>query len=53
MNVEFHKMTSYTWNFQNLTCVFTILVKFDVHFLGLNMQYALNYSGSRFLSTEN
>ena len=23
-------MTSYTWNFQNFTCVFTILVKFDI-----------------------
>ena len=30
-----HKMTSYTWNFQNFTCVFTILVKFDIHFLRL------------------
>ena len=28
-------MTSYTWNFQNFTCVFTILVKFDIYFLGL------------------
>ena len=35
MNVKFHKMTSYTLNFQNFTCVFTILVKFDIHFLGL------------------
>ena len=35
MNVKFHKITSYTWNFQNFTCVFTILVKFDIHFLGL------------------
>ena len=33
MNVKFHKITSYTWNFQNFTCVFTILVKFDIHFL--------------------
>ena len=24
-----------TWNFQNFTCVFTILVKFDIYFLGL------------------
>ena len=35
MNVKFHKITSYTWNFQNFTCVSTILVKFDIHFLGL------------------
>ena len=27
---EFHKMTSYTWNF-----FFTILVKLDIYFLGL------------------
>ena len=26
---------NYVWNFQNFTCVFTILVKFDIHFLGL------------------
>ena len=30
MNVKFHKI-----KFQNFTCVFTILVKFDIHFLGL------------------
>ena len=35
MNVIFHRITSYTWNFQNFTCVITILVKFDIHFLGL------------------
>ena len=35
MNVKFHKIICYTWNFQNLTCVFTILVKFDFYFLGL------------------
>ena len=34
-NVKFYKITSYTWNFPNFTCVFTILVKFDIHFLGL------------------
>ena len=34
MNVKFHRITSYTWNFQNFTCVFTILVKFDINFLG-------------------
>ena len=28
-------ITSYTWNFLNFTCVITILVKFDIHFLGL------------------
>ena len=26
---------NYVWNFQNFTRVFTILVKFDIHFLGL------------------
>ena len=30
MNVKFHKITSYPWNFQN-----TILVKFDILFLRL------------------
>ena len=30
MNVKFHKIAS-----QKFTCVFTILVKFDIHFLGL------------------
>ena len=35
MNVKFHRITSYTWNFQNFTCVITILVKFDIHFLWL------------------
>ena len=34
MNVKFHKITSYTMNVQNFTCVFTILVKFDIQFLG-------------------
>ena len=34
-NVKFHKMTSYKWNFQNFTCVFTIVVKFDIYFPGL------------------
>ena len=33
--VKFHKMTSYTWNFQNFTCVFKIIVKFDIYFLGI------------------
>ena len=35
MNVKFHKITSYTMNVQNFTCVFTILVKIDIQFLGL------------------
>ena len=35
VNVKFHKMTPYTWNFQYFSCVFTILVKFDIYFLGL------------------
>ena len=35
MNVKFYKITSYILNFQNFTCVFTILVKFDIRFLGL------------------
>ena len=35
MNAKFHKITPYTLNFQNFTCVFTILVKLDIHFLGL------------------
>ena len=35
MNVKVHKITSYTCNFQNFSSFFTILVKFDIHFLGL------------------
>ena len=35
INVKFHKIISYTWNFLNFTCVCTILVKFDIYFLGL------------------
>ena len=35
MNVKFHNIASYSWNFQKFTGVFTILVKFDIHFLGL------------------
>ena len=38
MNVKFHKITSYTWNFQNFTCILTILVKFDIPFLGLRWE---------------
>ena len=34
MNVKFHKITSYTWNFQPFNYVFTVLVNFDIHFLG-------------------
>ena len=39
MNVKFHRNTSYTWNFQNFTCVITILVKFEIHFLGLPWEF--------------
>ena len=35
MNAKFHKITAYKWDFQNFTYVFTILVKFDIHFLRL------------------
>ena len=35
MNVKFHTITPYTLNFQSFTFFFTILVKFDIHFLGL------------------
>ena len=35
MNVKFHKITSYTRDFKNFNGVFTILVKFDINFLGL------------------
>ena len=34
MNVKFHKIASYTGDFQKFTSDFTILVKFDIHFLG-------------------
>ena len=37
-------MTSYTWNFQNFTSVFSIVVKFDICFLGpWKMQKRLQY----------
>ena len=40
MNVKFHGITSaYTWNFPNFKCVITILVKFDIHSLGLLCYY--------------
>ena len=35
MKVKFYKITSCTWNFQNFTFVFTILVKCDIPFLRL------------------
>ena len=35
MKVKQVKITSYTLNFQNFTCIITILVKFDIYFLGL------------------
>ena len=41
MNVKFHKVTSYTGKFQNFTYVITILVKFDIHFLGLPWKFSL------------
>ena len=41
MNVKFHKIASYTLDFQKFTCVFTILVKFDIHFLGLAWEISL------------
>ena len=41
INVKFNKMTACAWNFQNFTNVFTILVKFDIHFLGLSSEHHL------------
>ena len=41
MNVKFHKITSFTKKFPSFTCVFTILVKFDIHFLGLPREILL------------
>ena len=41
MNVKFHTITPYTLNFQNFTCVFTILEKFDIRFLGLPREISL------------
>ena len=35
MNVKFIKITPYTLNLQNFNWVLTILVKFEIHFLGL------------------
>ena len=34
INLKFLKMTPYRWNFQYFSCVFTILVKFDIYFFG-------------------
>ena len=34
-DVKFRRITFYTCHFQNFTCVIKILVKFDIHFLGL------------------
>ena len=39
MNVRFYRITSYTWNCQYFTCVITILVKFDIYFLGLPWKF--------------
>ena len=33
--ISLNDILYYTWNFQNFTCVFTIVVKFGIHFLGL------------------
>ena len=41
MNVKFHRITSYTLNFQNFSCVITILVKFDIHFLDFHKKFSL------------
>ena len=41
MNVKFYKITSYTLNFQNSTCVFTIFVKFDICFLDSHEKFSL------------
>ena len=38
MKVKFHKIKSYTWDFQNFTYVFSILDKFDIHFLRLPLE---------------
>ena len=35
MNVKVHKITSYTWNFDTFSSVYTIMVKFDIYFLWL------------------
>ena len=35
MKVKFHKIKSYTWDFQNFTYVFSILGKCDIQFLRL------------------
>ena len=35
MNVKFIKITPYTLNLQNFNWVLTILVKFEIHILGL------------------
>ena len=46
INVKyFHKMTPYTLNFQNFNCVFIILLKFDIYFLGLPWEivFVVNY----------
>ena len=41
MNVKFHTITPYTLKFPNFTCVFTIVVKFDIRFLGLPQEIFL------------
>ena len=49
MKVKFHRIPSYAWNFQNFTCVFTILVKFDIHFLGLPWEIFFGVTTDDFL----
>ena len=41
MKVKFHKIKSYPWDFQNFTYVFSILDKFDIHFLRLPLKFSL------------
>ena len=36
-----HKITSFTWNFQRFTCVFTILVKFHIIFSHSHEKFSL------------
>ena len=51
MNVKFHKNCENTGKILKISCVPYQFVKFDIYFLG--MLFYINYSGTRFLSTEN
>ena len=65
MNVKFHKNYENTGKLLKISCVRCNFVKFFVVLLQITnyifsplkmqkiMQYALNYSGTRFLSTDN